>query len=70
MRIGKKLTLGFTAIALLMVFVGAIYIYQNKSMRLKGEPLHHIAFQDKFGRHNTYFLYYYQWLPTKLKIGE
>ena len=33
MRIGKKLTLGFTAIALLMVFVGAIYIYQNKSMQ-------------------------------------
>jgi len=33
MRIGKKLTLGFTAIALLMVFVGAIYIYQNRSIQ-------------------------------------
>jgi len=33
MRIGKKLTLGFTAIALLMVFVGAIYIHQNRSIQ-------------------------------------
>ena len=33
MRIGKKLTLGFTTIALVMMFVGAIYIYQNISMQ-------------------------------------
>ena len=33
MRIGKKLTLGYTAIVLMMVFVGTLYIYQNISMQ-------------------------------------
>lgn len=42
----------------------------NEVMSLKGkEPIERLKFNDHYGRGN-YWLYYYEWLPVKLTIGQ
>ena len=70
-KLGKDL-IGKTYVGVPHKYVDRGYnvAFENQMMDLPKEPaLISKPLPDKFGR-GMYFLYYYQWKPKKLTIGE
>ncbi len=42
--------------------------YNNETMFIEGEPIHELAFKDRFGR-GVYILCYFEWKPKSLQLS-
>jgi len=70
-RLGKKFgDKEYIAVPQKSAESGRPVAHGNKLMPIAGkEPVARRKFTDKYGR-GFYYLYYYEWLPKKLVIGE